>query len=181
MQDVKESLAAAKADHNAAAKCEKRLLELKLKLDEAADALEWPALVAESRDWLVWLQKVVDQHGNSQQKQKADNLAGEIEKIIHERKADNLRKRIDRTKELYFQIVMSQPGWWVDQFQRMEKQQQDMTEQGRGTRLLDQGRGCLAKNNVTGLQNIVRQLWELLPEETVEEAKRAYGANIMRR
>jgi len=90
MQDVKESLAAAKADHNAAAKCEKRLLELKLKLDEAADALEWPALVAESRDWLVWLQKVVDEHGNSQQKQKANDLAGEIEKIIHERKADNL-------------------------------------------------------------------------------------------
>jgi len=181
MQDVKESLAAAKADHNAAAKCEKRLLELKLKLDEAADALEWPALVAESRNWLGWLQKVADQHGNSQQKQKADDLADEIEKIINERKADNLRKRIDRAKELYFQIVMSQPGWWVDQFQRMEKQQQDMTDQDRAARLLDQGRGCLAKNNVTGLQNVVRQLWELLPEETVEEAKRAYGANIMRR
>ena len=92
MQDVKESLAAAKADHNAAAKCEKRLLELKLKLDEAADALEWPALVAESRDWLGWLQKVVDQHGNSQQKQKAKDLADEVEEIIREHKPDRLRK-----------------------------------------------------------------------------------------
>jgi hypothetical protein len=46
MKEIRESLAAAPADPDAAAKCEKRLLELKLKLDEAADALEWPALVA---------------------------------------------------------------------------------------------------------------------------------------
>ena len=91
-QDVKETLAAAKADPSAALQGEKRLLELKLKLDEAADALEWPALVAESRDWLGHLQKVADQHGNSQQKQKADDLAAEVEEIIRDHKPDRLRK-----------------------------------------------------------------------------------------
>jgi molecular chaperone DnaK len=181
MQDVKESLAAAKADHNAAAKCEQRLLEFKLKLDEAADALEWPALVAESRDWLGWLQKVADQIGNNQQKHKAGDLANEVEEIIRDHKPDRLRKKVEHMARLYYEIVMAQPGWWVNQFQQMEKQQGKMTDPVRGARLLGQGQDCVAKNNVTGLQNIVRQLWELLPDEVVEEAKRAYGSTIMRR
>jgi len=76
---------------------------------------------------------------------------------------------------------MAQSGWWVYQFQQMEKQQEKMSDQARAGQLLSQGQDCLARNNVTGLQNIVRQLWDLLPDETVEEAKRGYGATIMRK
>jgi len=180
MQDVEESLAAAQADHNAAAKCEKRLLELKLKLDEAADALEWPTLEKEAQDWLGWLQKVADEHGNSQQKQKAEGFTAEVEKIIREHKPDGLRKKIEQITRLYHEIIMAQPGWWIYQFQQSEKEQQKMKDQDRAARLLDQGRDCIAKNNFAGLQNVVRQLWELLPDETVEEAKRGYGATIIR-
>jgi len=180
-QDVKETLAAAKADPTAALQGEKRLLELKLKLDEAADALEWPALVAESRNWLGYLQKVADQPGNSQQKQKADDFAAEVEEIIRDKKPDRLRKKIEQIARLYHEIVMAQFGWWVYQFQKMDEQQDAMSDPAKASKLLGQGRDCLAKNNFTGLQNVVRQLWDLLPDETVEEAKRGYGSIIMRR
>ena len=180
-QDVKETLAAAKADPTAALQAERRLQELKHKLDEAADALLWPSDVAESRDWLGYLAKVADQHGNSQQKQKADDFAVEVEEIIRDHKPDRLRKKIEQITRLYYEIVMAQPGWWVNQFQKIEKQQEEMSDQAKAGRLLGQGRDCLAKNNVTGLQNVVRQLWDLLPAETVEEAKRGFGATIMRR
>lgn len=180
-QDVKETLAAAKADPTAALQGEKRLLELKLKLDEAADALEWPALVAESRDWLGYLEKVAAQHGNSQQKQKSDDLAAEVEEIIRDHKPDRLREKIEQIARLYHEIVMAQPGWWVYQFQKMDEQQDAMSDPAKASKLLGQGRDCLAKNNVTGLQNVIRQLWDLLPDETVEEAKRGYGATIIRR
>jgi molecular chaperone DnaK len=179
-QDVKESLAAAKADPTAALQGEKRLLELKLKLDEAADALEWPALVAESRDCLVWLREVVDRYGNSQQKQKADELAAEVEEIIRDHKPDRLRKKKDQVISLAFQIEMAQPGWWVSEFQRLEKMQDKMTDQARANRLFAQGRDCIAKNNFAGLQNIVRQLWDLLPPGD-DAGPRGYGATIMRR
>jgi molecular chaperone DnaK len=180
-QDVKETLAAAKADPAAALQGERRLLELKIRLDEAADALEWPALVAESRDWLGYLEKVAEQNGSSQQKQKADDLATEVEEIIRDHKPDRLRKKIEQIARLYHEIVMAQPGWWVYQFQKMDERQEAMSDQAKAGKLLGQGRDCLAKNNATGLQNVVRQLWDLLPDETVEEAKRGYGATIMRR
>ncbi|HKW29967.1 MAG TPA: Hsp70 family protein [Verrucomicrobiae bacterium] len=180
-QEVKEIIAAAKADPTAALQGERRLLELKLKLDEATDALKWPSLVAESRDWLDYLKKVADQNGNSQQKQKAETLAAEVEEIIRERKTDRIQKRIDQITRLYYEIVMAQPGWWVYQFEKMGKQQEAMSDQERAVRLLNQGQDCLAKNNITGLQNIVRQLWDLLPDETAKEAKRGFGATIMHR
>ena len=63
----------------------------------------------------------------------------------------------------------------------MEEQQDKMSDQAKAGRLLGQGRDCLAKNNATGLQNVVRQLWDLLPDETVEEVKCSYRPTIMRR
>jgi molecular chaperone DnaK len=180
LKEVRETLPAAKGDVDAALKCEKRLQELKLKLDEAANALEWPALVKKAREWCGYLWRVANQLGSDAQKQRTDDLADEIEDTIRDGQTDRLRKKIEHASRLYFEIVMAQPGWWVDQFQQVEKQQREMTDQGRAARLLDQGRECLDKNNTVGLQNVVRQLWDLLPQETVEATKRAYGATIMR-
>lgn len=179
LEEMEETRAAIKGDPDAAAKFEIQLLELKPKLDEAVNSLDWPTLVSESRDWLGWLQKVAGENGNNQQKQKAEDLAAEVEEIIRDHKNDRLRKKIEQMARLYYEIVMAQLGWWVDQFQRIEKQQEKMSDPARAERLLGQGRDCLEKNNITGLQNIVRQLWELLPEETVEKAKRGYGADII--
>jgi molecular chaperone DnaK len=180
LQEVKDSLAAAKGDADAAGKCEKRLLELKLKLDEAANALEWPALVAEAQDWLKYLSRVAEKHGTQQQIKRADELRAQIDEIIRDLKADRLRKRSEHVANLYFEIIMAQAGWWVYQFQEMEKQQDKMGDQSRAARLLDQGRDCLSRNNTAGLQNVVRQLWELLPDKIVEAAKRGYQSGLIR-
>lgn len=179
MQEVKEAVAAAKGNPDAAAKCEKRLLELKLKLDEAADALEWPALVADARRELEDLTVVADRNGSQGQKDKAAELSGEVEDIILTGKTDRLRKKVEQVQGLYWEIVFAQPGFWVNQFQRMEKEQTKMTDQTRAARLLEQGRDCIAKNNINGLQSIVRQLWALLPREVVEAEKRGYGAGLI--
>jgi molecular chaperone DnaK len=180
LQEVKETLAAAKADPDAAAKCEKRLLELKLRLDEVADALEWPALVAEAHDWLGYLNKIAEQHGTGEQRKRAERLAEETKTIVQEQRSDRLRKRIEQIEQLYWEIAFAQPGFWVHQFQRMEKEIQKMSDQTRAARLLDQGRDCMSKNNITGLQNVVRQLWVLLPNDVVQAAQRGFQAGLVR-
>ncbi|MEI9898150.1 MAG: hypothetical protein WDN28_30915 [Chthoniobacter sp.] len=121
MQEVKEAVAAAKGDPDAAAKCEKRLLELKLKLDEAADALEWPALIAEVRKELDDLNDIVDRLGSKGQKDKAVELTQEVEEVIGERKMDRLRKKLDQVLRLYWEIVFAQPGFWVSQYHEWKR------------------------------------------------------------
>jgi molecular chaperone DnaK len=171
MQEIRESLAAAKGDPDAAAKCEKRMLELKLKLDEAANALEWPALVAEARTELGHLNNVIEQHGNDEQRQSAAKLATEIDFFIQEHHHDQLRKRIKLVDELYWEIVFAQPFFWVNQIQRMEKELEKMSDPARAARLLDQGRDAISRNNFVGLQNVIRQMWDLLPSKIVRPSE----------
>ena len=75
---------------------------------------------------------------------------------------------------------MAQPSWWIYQFQEMEKVENKMTDRARAANLLDQGRDCISRNNTTGLQNVVRQLWDLVPSDVVEAAKRGYQSGITR-
>jgi molecular chaperone DnaK len=180
MGEVKASVDAAQSDPEAAAKCEKQLLELKLKLDEVADALEWPALVTEVRDWLKHLDSVVDQHGSKAQRDKAVQLHGQTQDLVAKRHMDRLRKKLEQIQQLFWELVSAQPGFWVDQFRWLETQKHRVSDPSRAMRLLDQGRQCIDKNNVIGLQNIVSQLWDLLPREVVEAAPRGYRSGIVK-
>ncbi len=180
LQEVKALLPSIAADVDVAGKFEKRLLELKLKLDAAADALEWPALVAEAKEWTGYLMRIVEKQGTQQQVQRAGEISAQVEDAIKEQKADRLRKRIEQTTRLYYEIVMAQPGWWVYQFQQIEKKQDEMVDEDRASQLLDQGRDCISRNNTTGLQTVVRQLWDLLPDEVVQAAKRGYQSGVIR-
>jgi hypothetical protein len=37
----------------------------------------------------------------------------------------------------------------------------------------------MSKNNMTGLQNVVKQLWSLLPNEIVQAAQRGYQSGLL--
>jgi len=181
VEDIKETLAAAKGDPDAAAKCEKRLLELKVRLDEVANDLEWPSLVNEARQRLVSLEEIINQcEVTGEQEQKAAQLNDEIEEIIGQKKIDRLRKKCEQVESLYWQIVLAQDGFWVDCFNRLEKDQQRIKDRVRGDRLFDQGRQCIQNNNINGLRSVVTQLWDLLPNEVVEAARRGYQSGLIR-
>jgi molecular chaperone DnaK len=136
--------------------------------------------VAETRQWLEDLDATVNRHGSQAQRDKAAEFADDADGIIAERKMDRLRKKLDQIQRLYWELIFAQPGFWVNQFQQLEKQKELMSDQARATRLLDQGRECIAKNNATGLQNIVRQFWDLLPREVVDAAQRGYQSGLVR-
>jgi len=46
-----------------------------------------------------------------------------------------------------------------------------MSDPGRAARLLDQGRDAISKNNFVGLQNVVRQLWDLVPRKMIRPSE----------
>ena len=118
---------------------------------------------SEVRDWLKHLDSVVNQHGSQAQRGKAAQLAEQTQDLVAKRHLDRLRKKLEQIKQLSWEIVSAQPGFWIDQFRWLESEKPNMGDQSRALRLLDQGRQCIDKNNVVGLQNIVRQLWDLLP------------------
>ena len=71
------------------------------------------------------------------------------------------------------------PAFWVNQFQRLEKEKAKISDPAKAARLFEMGRNYLANNNVTGLQNVVRELWDLTPPEVVEAAQRGYKSGVI--
>jgi len=130
--------------------------------------------------WLKDLDTVVSQHGSQAQRDRAFQIVDEVDDFIAKRQMDRLRKKLTHVRQLYFEIVFAQPGFWVQQFRWLENENHKMSDQARALRLLDQGRECIGKNNVTGLQNIVRQLWDLLPSEAVKDAQRGFQSGVVR-
>ncbi|MGA3169657.1 MAG: Hsp70 family protein [Chthoniobacteraceae bacterium] len=179
LREVRENLRSAAADSLAAQICDKRLLELKLKLDEIENALKWPTTLADVKEWRGYLVKLADEHGSAQQRARVSELGEEIDEIIERKQMDRMPRKLEQVQQLYYQILFTLPSFWVNQFQRLEKDKGKMNDCDKAGRLFEMGRNYLANNNVTGLQNVVRQLWDLTPPEVVEAAQRAFGAGLI--
>lgn len=177
VREIEKSVSAAKGDVDAAEKAEKRLLELKVRLDGAEYSVKWPTLLAEVREWLGYLDRVVAQHGTDRQQKRAHELGKEVDDLIPEKKPDRLARKLRQIQDLHWEIVFPLPAFWVNQFQYLEKECAQMADQTRAGRLFDMGRNYLDQNNVDGLKNVVRQLWDLLPREIVE---RGFGSTLIR-
>ncbi len=178
--EVKQLLESAAADPDAAAKCEKRLLELKLKFDEAANIVEWPVLVKNARQAMSDLHRFARNSGSASQKERARELEDDIDEIIREHKAERLRRKTEQVGGLAIEILSALPEFWVSQFQQVAAQRQKMSNQAQAALLVQQGRDCIANNNMVMLQSIVQQLYNLLPLEDLQTAQRGYQSSLIR-
>lgn len=153
-------------------------MEFQLKLDAAEEKLRWPTLVAEARELQDELNDLAKEHGQSIHREKVEDWSELIDTIIAKKQTDRLEKRIEDGRALFAQILCSLPAFWVGQFQRLDRDRSKFTDTATADRLLDRGRNYLQQNNVDGLTDVVRKLWDLLPQEEAEKARRGIGATI---
>jgi molecular chaperone DnaK len=173
------AVGAAKGDPAAAEKAQARLLELQLQLDAVEEKLKWPSLVSEARDLQQQLAELAEEHGTSAHRDKVADWSETVDAIVTKKQTDRLKKRIEEGNTLYAQILFSLPGFWVGQFQRMDRERHKFVDLDTAERWLERGRGYMQENNVEGLSDVVRKLWTLLPREEAEKAQRGIVATIL--
>lgn len=176
--DRDEAVRAARGDAAAAEKAAARVLELQNKLDAIEKKLKWPALVAEARELQEEMSGLANDHGNASQQEKVEDWSDMIETIIEKRQTDRLPRKIEEGRSIFAQILFSLPGFWVGNFQRMERDRGNFSDPAAAERLFERGREYLRNNNVEGLTDVVRKLWSLLPREEAERAQRGVGSTI---
>jgi molecular chaperone DnaK len=177
---IEELIDAAKADSTAAKNAEKRLLEVKVKIDRAENAIMWPALVAEANQGIEDLESLVKQHGTEKQQRQAAKLREQAEEFIQQKRAETLRRHTKRISELYHEILLAQPEFWVGYFRYLIDQRADMRDQETAKRLFNQGQECIEHESIQGLRNVVAQLLGLLPEEEVARIQRGYQSSLLK-
>jgi molecular chaperone DnaK len=177
-KDRDDAVRAAKGDEGAAEKAQARVLELQNRLDKAEKELKWPTLVTEARELQDDLQKLAEDHGNSNHQEKTEEWSDSIDSIIERKQVDRLPRKIEEGRTIYAQILFSLPGFWVGNFQRMERDRGNFSDPAAAERLFERGREYLQKNNIEGLTDVVRKLWNLLPRDEAEKAQRGIGSTI---
>ncbi|MBN1191224.1 MAG: Hsp70 family protein [Dehalococcoidales bacterium] len=178
LHDIETSLAAAPADPDAADKCQKRLVDLKIILDEAEDALEEPLIISKAHDEAEYMRGIVDKFGDEEEKQNFNALEKEINAAIESNDVGLIKQKLEYLEGLYWRICFKQPGWWVGQLEDIEKRKPHMKDQQLAERLIIQGRGAIDSNNLDALKTVVRQLWGLLPADEQKEIQ-GYGGTTM--
>jgi molecular chaperone DnaK len=166
VHEVDGALAASQDDPDAADKCGKRLLDLKQAIDEAEDALEWPALVAEAEQMIASANDVCQKFGKSDDKQVIATLEREIKETIKTHEPDLLRRKVAELSGARLRILREQPGWWVGIFEDLRKNYRSkMRDSVQADALFNMGQRAIQTGDVPGLRSACNQLISLLPQE----------------
>jgi molecular chaperone DnaK len=152
--EVERLVSAAAGDPDAARQCQNLLNSLESALDDAEDALEWPALVAEAEEVLENTRKVVDgsKHATSEDKRDLATLERETREAIEHRIPDLLRRRKEGLESLRADVGLRDPGPWVCVLEDLKAHRADMTDPAQADRLIAQGDRAVENNDFNGLK-----------------------------
>jgi molecular chaperone DnaK len=176
VHDVEATLAAMSTDPDAGDKCQSRLLDLRLAIDEVEDRLEWPGLVAEADKEVERERKIIKDDDFKATQHERDQFAAlerEIRRAIESRDPDLLRRKISEMDSLGFIILDRLPGFWVARFQRLEGMRSEMTNSSQADSYITQGQRAINNNDIPALKAACRQLVGLLPQD--DPVKRELG------
>jgi molecular chaperone DnaK len=166
------------ADFDALLKADRELIEFKIALDEIAAQVAWPASVREAENWLADLDRLVGKDGTDEEKARARMLREQVRAIVAEKNEDRLKKKINEIADVYSTTLYRRPPFWVEYFESLGRSRLLMRDQAKAGLLLQEGRGYVAANDLTGLKNVVFQLQNMLPKRVAELARRGYGSGL---
>ena len=179
-EDIEICIQAAETDKIAAAEAEHKLRQLITQVRAVEAELRLPELVQQAQEQYNFVQKLISEYGNDDEKSALENITTEMENAIDANDVELLEQLIDTMHALTFAILDRQIWFWITRFQYLEEQKTSMSDQNLAGQLLDQGRRAVTNEDLESLKAVVRQLTGLLsPEEQKREEARAYGATII--
>jgi len=163
VHDVESQLDAAGVDPDAADKCEKRLLDLRVAVDEVEDCLEWPSLVAEAKRVMAEGNRIVNEQGDHNDRRDFQKVEAEAKSALDSRDPDLLRQRVEAIRALVLRLLDRKGILQVIFFQQLRDMKPQMRDQVEADQLISRGLQAMNRQDIEGLRAINRQLAALLP------------------
>lgn len=181
VHDIESALAACETDRDATYRCQARLLALRSAIDEADDAVEWPALVAKAAKEIDVERQIVQ---NPQYDATYDErmaflaLQQEAEAAKQARDVDLLQAKIDELDRLGRTVVYRQPSWWIGMLEHLAQKRSTMSDPAQADEYINKGRRARGANDLAGVKEAVCRLSRLLPPEDPDRNR--YESGLIR-
>jgi molecular chaperone DnaK len=179
MYDIEQSLGAANTDPDAARKCDDRLLDLKLAIDEAEAAVRLPSVIADAETRIRDVNAQLREQPNAEYGKQAAALEAELRQAIGSGNADVIQRKLEALTTLHYLILRERPGFWVGLLRALEDERPTMTDRAQADLWINQGNRAINQNDLEGLKSAVRQLLELLPTRRQQEFAKGYGSTVL--
>ena len=163
--ELESLLLAAETDPDSADKCENRLLEFQIALDEIEAFLEWPALVIEADKWIKYAQSEVRVDRNADDRSEVNALIQDVNAAKRHNDSDFLRQKLEELQGVVWRMWNRDPQTHVIRLDGCRKKRSTMRDQAKADALFAQADRAVANNDTEVLRAAVRQLVELLPVE----------------
>ena len=170
IDEIRNDIQAAKGgDPDAVEKADRRLKELKQRLDSIEYLLNWPITLKQYNEIVNNCKNIVDRYGNDEDKDQLETLEKEAKKAIDNKDLKRLKTIAEEILGIRWAVLFRQPGFWVSAFQEIKNDPGRFTNQRRAEELIKEGSIALQRQDLDSLKSIMVELWSLMPSEEQEK------------
>jgi molecular chaperone DnaK len=152
---------AGRGDKDALAQIQDRILDLQARIDRAENLLEWPNRVKIARSAISETQKVVQQYGDSSEKNRLNDLQAEVESAISTKNTELLEQRVGDVWGMYWSVLQRQPGFWAEMYRQAREGASNSTDPAAARNLVLQGDMALRQGDAQTLMQVTKMLFRL--------------------
>ena len=163
MADIDAMVEAARVDPDAATTCGKRLLDLKAAIDEVEDALEWPSLVQEAKEFVPAVRGLVMEKGSPEHRRSLEAGEAAVQEAIAAHDPDLLRHRVEDLRTLAMLVLEHSGDLQYLAFEDLRTLKPEMRDQAGAAQLISTGERAAASGDVGTLRDVNNELRRLLP------------------
>jgi len=163
LPDVEAMVEAARVDPDAATTCGKRLLDLKAAIDEVEDALEWPSLVQEAKEFVPAVRELVLEKGTPEHRRSLQAGETAVQEAIAAHDPDLLRHRVEDLRTLAMLVLDHSGDLQYLAFEDLRTLKPEMRDQTGAAQLISTGERAAASGDVGTLRDVNNELRRLLP------------------
>jgi molecular chaperone DnaK len=166
----------AHGDADAASTAGKRMLDLRAKLDDIEQALEWPSLVEWANRVLHDGPGMIEEYGDAKDRRRYELLAADVRHALASRDAAHLKTLVDELTGYLAMMVDRKTGAvMMARFSQLVERRAELRDQALATRLIAEGRRAVDRNDIERLREVNRQLVDLLPPEDGQADSPSYS------
>lgn len=164
-------------DPDRAQQLQKRIIELRVKLDDLAEQAKIPEKIKDIEEDLDEVQKHDDRLSSSQR-----SALASLRKRLAEQETKKNIAELERIKEdaldLWREVYRNLPGYWKGFLQWLYSRRDEMSNRQESDRLFSQGARAIQDDDIEGMRKTALRLLQLLPIDVQEEAQRGHNSGI---
>lgn len=179
VQQAQTTVASAQGDADARGEADRKILNLRTKVDQLEDLLAWPKLVQEAEAQLSTTRELVEDKGSRSQRTLLQELQGRLLDAISQKNSRTLRAITQQLDDLHTNVLLEQPEFWAGWLAWLKEKAGVMREPEVAAKLIRQGDRAIQEKDLESLQGACRQLHRLMPvDQQANAAAAGFGASI---